>query len=674
MLNSKSSALCTALKPAVRGASRRYKACAGVPSTTPIHLSKMSQSDFSTKIESFDSEKKPQVGHVEYRDEAEARTGGEPHFKTSKLSNPLESLSRETLLRDVNSFAEKFNLQDVVTDLEHGALIAQRPTEFEDIPDLTEDEKDALRNEKEHKWSHPFAMYATIVLCSIGACVQGWDQTGSAGANLSFPTEFGIPIDNSSSPDYNKNNWIVGLVNSAPYISAFACSVWLADPFNHVFGRRGTLFFAAIFCIAAPLGSAFTHKWWELFICRLLLGLGVGFKEVTAPVLAAENAPTIIRGALVMSWQMWTAFGIFLGYSANLIVHDVGRIAWRLQLGSALIPAVPLLALVYLVPESPRWYLKRGKIEKAWESLLKLRKHRVLAARDLYYIYVQILQEREMVGNNNVFKRVCELFYKNRLRQATLASFVVMIAQQMCGINVISFFSSSIFQEVTGNVTQSMWASWGFGLINFLFAIPAFYTIDTFGRRSLLLFTFPNMFWTLLVAGLSYLITDGDAKLGMMATFIYLFTIFYSPGEGPVPFTYSAEVFPLSHREIGMAWAVTVNNFFAAVLSLTFFRMNAAMTTTGAFGFYAGLNLVAFVWIFLWVPETKQLSLEELDDVFSIPTHTFTKYQTSVWLPWFCKRYIRFDKSAELVDLLDYAHGTRPSDLREDGRFDNNKI
>ena len=91
----------------------------------------------------------------------------------------------------------------------------------------------------------------------------------------------------------------------------------------------------------------------------------------------------------------------------------------------------------------------------------------------------------------------------------------------------------------------------------------------------------------------------------MIAFFIYLFDIFYSPGEGPVPFTYSAEVFPLSHREVGMAWAVATNNFWATVLSLTFPRMLLALTAQGAFGFYAFLNALAFVMIWLWLPETK---------------------------------------------------------------------
>jgi len=120
------------------------------------------------------------------------------------------------------------------------------------------------------------------------------------------------------------------------------------------------------------------------------------------------------------------------------------------------------------------------------------------------------------------------------------------------------------------------------------FAWPAVRTIDTYGRRTLLLFTFPQMAWTLLAAGFCFYIPQSStAHAALIALFIFLFAAFYSPGEGPVPFTYSAEVFPLSHREVGMAFAVATNLFWAAVLSLTFPRLLAAFGPTGAFGFYA---------------------------------------------------------------------------------------
>lgn len=151
----------------------------------------------------------------------------------------------------------------------------------------------------------------------------------------------------------------------------------------------------------------------------------------------------------------------------------------------------------------------------------------------------------------------------------------------------------------------------------------------------------------LLAAGLSVLNTSGSkaAQIGPIVLFIYLFAIAYSLGEGPIAFQYSAEVFPTIQREQGMAWAVCINNTFAGVLGLTFPRMATVMTRTGAFGFYAGLNLIAWVMIFCFLRETKQLTLEELDSVFNVPTKDYISHELFVWLPYFIKRHIFRNKS-----------------------------
>ncbi len=381
----------------------------------------------------------------------------------------------------------------------------------------------------------------------------------------------------------------------------------------------------------------------------------MGAKASTVPIYAAENCPAAIRGGLVMSWQMWTAFGIFLGFSANLAVYNTGNISWRLQLGSAFIPAVPLLVGVYFCPESPRWYIKKHRYAKAFQSLCRLRNTPLQAARDLYYIHAQIQEEADIIGKSNYVGRFIELFTIPRVRRATLASFVVMLAQQMCGINIIAFYSSTVFKLANAGDLQALLASWGFGLVNFTFAWPAIWTIDTWGRRTLLLFTFPQMAWTLLAAGLSFIINENSpAHLGLIAFFIFLFAAFYSPGEGPVPFTYSAEVFPLSHREVGMSWAVATCLFWAAVLSITFPRLLIAFHPVGAFCFYAGLNVTALVLIFLFVPETKQRTLEELDYVFAVPTRTHVHYQVTKALPWWIKRYVLLRKGAKLEPLYKF--------------------
>lgn len=585
---------------------------------------------------------------------------------SARISNPLAHLSHETLLQNVDSFVQEHQLEDIKPLLVKGALVAANPGEFESVEGLDSAEIVALRREVTHKWSHPRALYFTIILCSIGAAVQGWDQTGSNGANLSFPIEFGIGSESEH------DNWLVGLVNAAPYIGSAFIGCWLSDPFNMWFGRRGTIFIAAVFCVLTPIGGAVTQTWEELFATRILLGIGMGLKGATVPIFAAENSPPLIRGALVMSWQMWTAFGIFLGFCANLAVYQAGAIAWRLQIGSAFIPAVPLLIGIYFCPESPRWYIKKNKMRKAYNSLVVLRNSKLQAARDLYYINAQIQEERAIVGTGgNVLTRWMELFTIPRNRRATYAAFTVMIAQQMCGINIIAFYSSTVFVDAGAGPLQALLASWGFGLVNFVFAWPAIWTIDTFGRRSLLLFTFPQMAWTLLAAGLCFLIggqfnpNPPVSHLALVALFIYLFAAFYSPGEGPVPFTYSAEVFPLSHREVGMGFAVATCLFWAAVLSITFPRIKTVFTPVGAFCFYAGLNMLAFCMIFCMVRETKQRTLEELDYIFALPTKDYVHYQFTKALPHWWNKWIMRRNPAPLEPLFDFSEVAYTSSQKE---------
>jgi len=206
----------------------------------------------------------------------------------------------------------------------------------------------------------------------------------------------------------------------------------MSDPINSVVGRRGTIFISAVFCVLTPIGMGVSQNWHQLLVCRLLLGIGMGLKGKlttgahavdtteeetdviqadagsTVPIFCAENAPASIRGALVMSWQLWTAFGIFLGTVANLILFQVGAIAWRLQMASAFLPAIPLLLGVYFCPESPRWLMKKGRYNEAFVNLCKLRNHPIQAARDCYYIARQLEIEAMVIGEGNVFSRFVE--------------------------------------------------------------------------------------------------------------------------------------------------------------------------------------------------------------------------------------------------------------------------
>lgn len=573
------------------------------------------------------------------------------------IENPLTRVSREQAALEARQFAETHGMAEDADLFARAAQVARAPKDFEELTDLHEDERAALVYERDHKWHGPWMLWYSIGLCAIGAATQGWDQTGANGANLSFPEEFGLT-------GKGHDEWIVGLVNSIIFLTAGLIGAFIVDPMNHYLGRRGEIFVTALCLTATPIGSGFTRNWQELFACRFIMGIGIGAKNATVPIYSAEMAPARVRGALVMFWQLWVVAGIFLGFCANVIVKDTGDIAWRLQLGSAFIPSFVLGCGIFFCPESPRWLMKHGRYAQACKSMMRLRAHPIIGVRDFYYSYIIYEEELKEARGAGYFARMRDIFAVPRIRRANYGASTVMIAQQMCGINIISFFSSSIFSKAGYDDTQALYASLGYGAVQVVSTIPTLFLIDTKGRRTLTLITFPLMCIFLLAAGLSILNKASQPSLHVapVVIFVYLFTICYSLGEGPVAFQYSAEVFPTIQREQGMAWAVCINNTFAGLLGLTWFRMESVMTQTGAFGFYAGLNLIAWGMIFCFVRETKQLTLEELDQVFSVPTKDFIHHELTVWLPWFIKRHIfrkNIPKPAPIIATADEAkHAT----------------
>ncbi|GFZ45708.1 hypothetical protein JCM24511_03437 [Saitozyma sp. JCM 24511] len=551
----------------------------------------------------------------------------------ARLANPLGDLTDEEVMNNAAEFARANNLD--VELFRKGGLIAKRPSRFEMMSELSEQDKEVLRREITHKWDQPWILYNLVIACSVAAAVQGMDESVISGAQLFYPTQLSI------GSGVGRDSWLEGLINGAPYL---CCSVacWFTDPLNHFLGRRGTIFLTATISFLTCIWAACTDTWWHLFIARFFLGVGIGPKSATVPVFAAECTPAKIRGGLVMQWQMWTAFGIMLGYVADLVFQNVPDkphitgLNWRLMLGSAGFPALIVMSQVFFLPESPRWLMSKGRYQKAYASMLRLRGKPLLAARDLYYIFVLLEEEASIVRGRN---RLWEMFSIGRNRRAVLGSTIVMFGQQFCGVNALVYYTASIFTAAGFSETSALLASFGLGLINFLFAIPAIFTIDRFGRRPLLLITFPLMSILLLFTGLCFLIPDEKARTGCVALGIYLYAMAYSPGEGPVPFTYSAEVYPLYIRELGMSLATATTWTFNFIVSLTFPSLVNSFTNTGAFGWYAAWCALLFVLILFFLPESKGFTLEELDQVFSVPTGVHAKYQLYN-IKWHFKHYI----------------------------------
>ncbi|KAK3683653.1 hypothetical protein B0T22DRAFT_519828 [Podospora appendiculata] len=528
---------------------------------------------------------------------------------SQKLAHPLAGLSPGRLAEMGEEYARRGSMtsDEDVRAFRLGAMIAGNDFNFETISELNELERQVLEREITHKWSNP--PYDLL------DHRQGWTRQLVNGAQSFYKVAFGIGSDSQ------RDTWLLGLCNSAPHLCRALIGCWLTDPMNNVFGHRGTIFVSCLISAAACFHQAFTNTWWHMFIARFYLGLGIGPKSATTPIFAAECSPPKLRGALVMQWQVWTAFGIMVGYIADLafyFVPDHGielGLNWRLMMGSAMIPAVIVCCLAFLCPESPQ----------AFASRCVLRFEKVQAARDLFYMHTLLEAEKEAMAINkgNRFK---ELFTIRRNRNAMVASSGLMFMQQFCGVSVIAYYSSEIFLQAGFSEISALGASLGWGVINWLFALSAFITIDTFGRRNLLLTTFPLMALFLLFTGFSFWIPAAPANVACIATGLYVFGVVYSPGEGPVPFTYAAEAYPLYVRPIGMALATAITWFFNFVLSVTWPSLLRAFRPQGAFGWYAGWNVVGFLFVLFLVPETKEKTLEELDGVFDVPLGRLVRY------------------------------------------------
>ncbi|KAK4055364.1 hypothetical protein OIO90_003202 [Microbotryomycetes sp. JL221] len=540
------------------------------------------------------------VSHKEQADEAAdspAQLGIGKDNVNARLDNPLAGISYERLAEMGRAYARNHEMTEYEDEFARGACVAKDPLAYREISILNDDDRRVLEREVTHKWDQPKTMYALVILCSVAAAVQGMDESVTNGATLFWPVTLGLDENGTG-------EWLLGLTNGAP---------------------------------------SFTNTWWHLFIARFFLGIGIGPKSATTPVYGAETAPPLIRGALVMQWQVWTAFGIMMGTVSSLAFYKVPDssgiegLNWRIMLASAGVPAIALFSMVYLLPESPRWLVSKGRHHEAFKSLVRLRHTKMQAARDLFMIHA-LLEEEAAIHTGR--PAIIELFAVPRNRRGALAAGIVMFMQQFCGINVIAYYSSTVFREAGSSEISALGATLGFGALNWLFALPGFFTIDTFGRRTLLLVTFPLMCIFLLMVGMGFFIpAESKARLAVVALGIYLHCMAYSPGEGPVPFTYSAEAFPLYVRETGMSLATAITWFFNFVLALTFPRLLTAFQPQGAFGFYAAWCAVGFVLVLLFVPETKQLTLEELDQVFSVPTKKHALYQLRQ-VPYFIKRYI----------------------------------
>lgn len=600
----------------------------------------------------------PTGGVLEHKRDSSSLDDDAERTADADVDNVLAEYSEEQVAQMGRAFARKYDLPNDDDVFARAAKLARNPSGYDHMTFLSEEERIACYDEIHHPFRAPPKLIHIICASAMGAAVQGMDETVINGANLFYPKVLGLATDAA-----DRNDLLQGLVNGAPYLCCALVSCWMTDWLNNLLGRKKVIFLtcslSAIFCLLQGFGPAGTRGWHYLFAMRFLLGFGIGPKSATVSVYLAECSTKQLRGIVCMNWQTFTAFGIMWGYVFSLIFYKVGDsgiaggLNWRLMLGSAMIPAVLVLFQIPFCPESPRWLMGKGRYKEAYESTMQIRNHRILACRDLFYQHVLLMEENSL--QMPYFKRLREVFAVRRNRNAFIVAFICAFMQQFCAINVIAYYSSAIFLDSGFSEISSLAASLGFGLVNFFFAIPAFFMIDRFGRRFLLLNTFPWMAVFLFVTGFSFWIPGQQARVGVVSMGIYVFSAIYSFGCGVVPFVVAGEVFPLYVRAIGASLFTVVLWGFNFILSFTWPRMLRSMHAQGAFGFYAGWNVIGWFLVYFLMPETKQLTLEELDEVFDVPLHERVAFQFRQLWPDF-QTYVLRRKNVAREPPIDRHH------------------
>lgn len=427
------------------------------------------------------------------------------------------------------------------------------------------------------------------VIVALGGFLFGFDTAVISGVEKTIQSIFSLtPIEHG----FTISSALIGTVLGAFLIS---------KPVD-IYGRRPMLFIIALVYLVSAIGCAFAFNAASLIVFRLIGGLGVGASSVVAPMYISEVAPAKIRGQMTAIFQINVIFGILMAYVSNYFLYDLFDHSWRLMLGISGIPALAYFVLLFFVPESPRFLVMKNKIEQAKAVLAKIDDTQVNEI--ITSMQKQIAQNSESKG---------KLFIKAN-KKPIIVAFLVAMFNQFSGINAILYYAPRIFEQSGLSSADSLLQSVAIGIVNLIFTFVGFLLIDKVGRRKLLIFGSAGM--TLCLAIASYIFFSQNF-VGLFLLITILFYIaFFGMSTGAIIWVLISEVFPNSVRGKGQSLGSLTHWFFAALITFCFpviaERGGEGLALT--FSFFSVMMLLQILVAWLYFPETKGKSLEELSE------------------------------------------------------------
>jgi len=381
-----------------------------------------------------------------------------------------------------------------------------------------------------------------------------------------------------------------------------------AAPLSDWKGRRRMIILAAAIFILGTAVASLAHSVTMLTAARFILGLAVGASSQIVPVYIAEVAPSSRRGGLVVLFQLAVVSGVFISFIAGYLLRHQ---SWRVMFALGAVPALFLLFGMLFLPNSPRWMAMKGEIQAAREILTRVRATRAAAEREL----------REIIDAHDVQAPWSELA-KPWVRPALVASVGVGLLCQLTGINAVLYYAPTIFAAVGFGENSALLTSVAIGVAMIVATVFGSWAVDVIGRRKLMLWLLPGAAVSLAVlAAMLSLGTPHGVTAWIMIAAVVGYAIFNVGSLSVAVWLVGAEVYPLSCRGKGMSLVAASHWGADLVVSLTTLSMVQALGAAGAFWLFAVVNLLAFVFVLRRVPETRGLTLEQIES--SLRASTF---------------------------------------------------
>jgi sugar porter (SP) family MFS transporter len=440
--------------------------------------------------------------------------------------------------------------------------------------------REAIRNRR---------LLGVAAIAAIGGFLFGYDTGVIGGAMLFMQKDLGLK-------SHGQQELTVAILLIGAIVGALIAG-WSADRFS----RRRTKIFSGCVYVIGGIGCALAQSYWQILAARFWLGLAVGCASFVSPMYIAELVPKRIRGGVVSFNQLMVTLGILVAYIVDWGFAPLPN-NWRWMFAAAVIPGAALAIGMYFMPFSPRWLVQQGRDDDARAVLERYRMEDDDVDAEI--------DEIKDVAENEVPLR--QLVAKG-LRRMMIVGIALAVFQQLVGINTVIYYAPTILkfagQQNTGALTQSVYI----GCTNVFFTIVAILLLDKLGRRFFLVFGTSVLTAALIGLGVFFASPSLQKSVGWLALVCLLVYIMgFAVGLGPVFWLMISEIFPLQMRGPAMAVCTMFNWGLNFAISYTFLTLTDVISKEGTFWLYAFFGVCAVIFFLTVVPETKDRTLEEI--------------------------------------------------------------